>query len=177
MQARATVAAEVDTLTVLFSGQKPSDVQICGTGNLKLHGLCKGYESQVVIQARATVAPAVDTLTVLCSGEGHTEILINGTGKLKLHGLCNGYGSKVPIQGHYRYFQQWILSLCCVRFRNALTFRYMAWESSSFTACVRATEAKFSLSLGLPLLQQLIHSQCCVRVIDRLSFKYMAQET
>ncbi|PNF29812.1 hypothetical protein B7P43_G10072 [Cryptotermes secundus] len=50
------VAPVVDTLTVLCSGQEPSDVQIHGTGKLKLHGLCKGYGSKVLIQAHATFA-------------------------------------------------------------------------------------------------------------------------
>jgi hypothetical protein len=48
--------------------------------------------------------------------------------------------------------QQWIHSLCCVRVREPLTFRNMAYESSRWTACVRATGARFSIRPGLPLL-------------------------
>jgi hypothetical protein len=51
-----SVAPVVDTLTVLCSGHEPSDVQIQGTGKLKLHGLCKGYGSKVLIQAQVTIA-------------------------------------------------------------------------------------------------------------------------
>jgi hypothetical protein len=49
------VAPRVDTLTVLCSGQEPSDVQIHGTGKLKLHSMCKGYGSKVLIQAQVTI--------------------------------------------------------------------------------------------------------------------------
>jgi hypothetical protein len=49
------VAPQVDTLTVLCSGQEPTDVQIRGTGKLKLLSMCKGYGSKVLIQAQVTI--------------------------------------------------------------------------------------------------------------------------
>jgi hypothetical protein len=40
---------------VLCSGQEPSDVEIHGTGKLKLHSMCKGYGSKVLIQAQVNI--------------------------------------------------------------------------------------------------------------------------
>jgi hypothetical protein len=49
------VAPLVDTLTVVCSGQEPTDVQIRGTGKLMLLSMCKGYGSKVLIQAQVTI--------------------------------------------------------------------------------------------------------------------------
>jgi hypothetical protein len=53
------------------------------------------------------------------------------------------------------WIQQWTHSLCCVRVRDQLTFRYMAQESSRFTVCVRATGASFSFWPRLTLFSSL----------------------
>jgi hypothetical protein len=49
------VASRPDTLTVLCSGQEPSDIGIAGTGKLKLNGMCKAYGANVLLQAEVTV--------------------------------------------------------------------------------------------------------------------------
>jgi hypothetical protein len=76
------------------------------------------------------VAPVVDKLTVLCSGEELSDVQIHGTGKLKLHGVGKGYETRNSFRPEIPLLQQWIHSLCCVRVREPLTFRNMAYESS-----------------------------------------------
>jgi hypothetical protein len=49
------VAPRVETLTVLCSRQEPRDVEIHGTGKLKMHSMCKGYGSKTLIQAQMTI--------------------------------------------------------------------------------------------------------------------------
>ena len=49
------VAPRPDTLTVLCSGQEPTDLEIVGTGKLKLNNLCKAYGTKVLIQAQMTI--------------------------------------------------------------------------------------------------------------------------
>jgi hypothetical protein len=49
------VAPRPDTLTVLCSGQEPTDLEIVGTGKLKLNNVCKAYGAKVLIQAQMTV--------------------------------------------------------------------------------------------------------------------------
>jgi hypothetical protein len=49
------VAPRVDTVTVLCSGQEPTDVEIHGTGKLELHSMCKSYGRKVLIQAQVTI--------------------------------------------------------------------------------------------------------------------------
>lgn len=46
------VAPQPDVLTVLCSKQEPSDIEIAGTGKLKLHSACKAYGSRILIQAQ-----------------------------------------------------------------------------------------------------------------------------
>jgi hypothetical protein len=50
IRGRVTVAPAVDKLTVLCTGEVPSCVQKHGTGNLKLHRLCKCYGIKVLIR-------------------------------------------------------------------------------------------------------------------------------
>lgn len=50
------VAPRPDALTVLCSKQEPSDIEIEGTGKLKLHSNCKAYGSRVLIQAQTVVS-------------------------------------------------------------------------------------------------------------------------
>jgi hypothetical protein len=46
------VAPRTDTLTVLCTNQEPSDLEIEGTGKLKLHNACKAYGAKVLRQAQ-----------------------------------------------------------------------------------------------------------------------------
>jgi hypothetical protein len=48
-------APRVGTLIVLCSGQEPADVEIHGTGKLKLRSVCIGYGSKVLILAQVTI--------------------------------------------------------------------------------------------------------------------------
>jgi hypothetical protein len=52
IQTLSTAVPAVDTLTMLCSGEGPSDVQKHGTGKIKFQDLCKGYGSKIMIQAR-----------------------------------------------------------------------------------------------------------------------------
>jgi hypothetical protein len=45
----------VETLTVLCSRHEPRDVEIHGTGKLKMHSMCKSYGSKNLIQAQMTI--------------------------------------------------------------------------------------------------------------------------
>jgi hypothetical protein len=45
------VAPQPGVLTVLCSKQEPSDIEIAGAGNLKLHSACKAHGSRILIQA------------------------------------------------------------------------------------------------------------------------------
>jgi hypothetical protein len=44
----------VETLIVLCSRQEPRDVEIHGTGKLKMHSICKDYGSRTLIEAQMT---------------------------------------------------------------------------------------------------------------------------
>jgi hypothetical protein len=46
------VASRPDTLTTLCPGQEPSNLEIVGTGKLKLNALCKAYGTTVLIRAQ-----------------------------------------------------------------------------------------------------------------------------
>ena len=50
------VAARPDTLTVLCFKQEPTEIEIEGTGKLKLHRNCKAYGTRVFIQAQTVVS-------------------------------------------------------------------------------------------------------------------------
>ena len=50
------VAPCPDVLTILCLKQEPSDIEIEGTGKLKLHGSCKAYGARVLIQAQTVVS-------------------------------------------------------------------------------------------------------------------------
>jgi len=49
------VAPRPDALTILCSKQEPSDMEIEGTGKLRLHSNCKAYGARVLIQAQTAV--------------------------------------------------------------------------------------------------------------------------
>jgi hypothetical protein len=46
------VAPRADTLTVLCSGQEPTNVEIYGTGKLEFHSFCKGYGRKIFFRLR-----------------------------------------------------------------------------------------------------------------------------
>lgn len=46
------VAPRPEALTILCTGQKPSDLEVLGTGKLILHDACKAYGARVLIQAQ-----------------------------------------------------------------------------------------------------------------------------
>ena len=50
------VAPRPEVLTVLCFKREPSDIEIAGTGKLKLHSACKGYGSRILIQAQTTMS-------------------------------------------------------------------------------------------------------------------------
>jgi hypothetical protein len=50
------VAPRPDTLTILCSKQEPTDIEIFGTGKLKLNSMCKGYGAKVLIQAQMIIS-------------------------------------------------------------------------------------------------------------------------
>jgi hypothetical protein len=50
------VSPRPDTLIILCSKQKPSDIEIEGTGKLELHSNCKTYGTRVLIQAQTAVS-------------------------------------------------------------------------------------------------------------------------
>jgi hypothetical protein len=50
------VAPCPDVLTILCLKQEPSDIEIEGTGKLKLHSSCKAYGARVLIQAQTVVS-------------------------------------------------------------------------------------------------------------------------
>lgn len=49
------VAPRMEALTVLCSGQEPTDLEIVGTGKLRLNNMCKAYGAKVLIQAQLVV--------------------------------------------------------------------------------------------------------------------------
>jgi hypothetical protein len=50
------VAPRPDTLTALCSKHEPTDIEITGTGKLKLNCMCKEYGAMVLIQAQMIIS-------------------------------------------------------------------------------------------------------------------------
>jgi hypothetical protein len=50
------VAPRPVAVTILCSKQEPSDIEVEGTGKLKLHSNCKAYGARVFIQAQTAVS-------------------------------------------------------------------------------------------------------------------------
>jgi hypothetical protein len=50
------VPPKPEVLTVLCSKHESSDITLIGTGKLKLHNMCKGYGSRILIQAEVTIS-------------------------------------------------------------------------------------------------------------------------
>ena len=78
------VAPQPDVLTILCSKEEPSDSEIAGTGNLKLHGPCKVYSSRILIQAQTIktsnntemdIIPPLSLEYDCCVSEGRTTKL------------------------------------------------------------------------------------------------------
>jgi hypothetical protein len=50
------IAPQPDTLIILCSKQDPTDIEIEGTGKVKLQSNCKAHGARVLIQAQAVVS-------------------------------------------------------------------------------------------------------------------------
>ena len=92
------VAPLPDVLTVLCSKREPSDIEITGTGKLKLHSACRAYGSRILIQAQTVktsnnsgkdVIPPLSLEYDCCVSEGKITKMDNLHLELPLKGIVN----------------------------------------------------------------------------------------
>ena len=92
------VAPRPNVLTVLCSKQEPSNIEIAGTGKLKLHSACKAYGSRILIQAHTIktsnntekdIIPSLFLEYNCCAPEGRTTKLNKIQLELPLKSIVN----------------------------------------------------------------------------------------